>query len=234
MKIIMNIKHLRPLQQVADFIHGSSTMGPMAATQAERYEWIEATLRHFRYVQLGKADKGLIVAYLGCITGYSRQQLTRLTRHYRNEGRLRWAMRPASGFASCYTDEDIRLLAEIDALHDTPSGPAVKKLCERAWRCFGDARYKRLAGIPVSHLYNLRQSKPYRARRGHFDKTRPVARPIDVRKKPDPQGRPGFICIDTVHQGDADGIKGLYHIDRSMRSRSSSQVIEIESAGGII
>jgi len=34
-----------------------------------------------------------------------------------------------------------------------------------------------------------------------------------VRKAPKPDGRPGFIRIDSVHQGDLDGIKGLYHIN---------------------
>ena len=28
-----------------------------------------------------------------------------------------------------------------------------------------------------------------------------------------PQGKPGFIRVDTVHQGDRDGVKGLYHIN---------------------
>ena len=39
-----------------------------------------------------------------------------------------------SGFARKYTDADRRLLAELDELHETLSGKATKKLCERAWR----------------------------------------------------------------------------------------------------
>ncbi|MDD4965186.1 MAG: hypothetical protein PHI11_14850 [Gallionella sp.] len=35
---------------------------------------------------------------------------------------------------------------------------------------------------------------------------------IGMRKVPRPEGRAGFIRIDTVHQGDLDGIKGVYHI----------------------
>ena len=34
-----------------------------------------------------------------------------------------------------------------------------------------------------------------------------------MRKAPAPQGLPGYIRIDTVHQGDQDGAKGLYHIN---------------------
>jgi transposase InsO family protein len=37
--------------------------------------------------------------------------------------------------------------------------------------------------------------------------------PIGVRRKPEPRGRPGFIRVDTVHQGDLNGKKGVYHIN---------------------
>jgi hypothetical protein len=36
---------------------------------------------------------------------------------------------------------------------------------------------------------------------------------IGERRKPDPQGRPGYLRVDTVHQGDRDGEKGVYHIN---------------------
>ena len=36
---------------------------------------------------------------------------------------------------------------------------------------------------------------------------------IGERRKPRPQGRPGYLRIDTVHQGDQDGNKGVYHIN---------------------
>jgi hypothetical protein len=70
------------------------------------------------------------------------------------------------------------LLAEIDALHDALSGPATKKLMERAFLVFGDTRFERLAGISVSHLYNLRREKPYQNKRRHWTKTRPTGVPI--------------------------------------------------------
>jgi len=213
MKIIMNIKRLQTLQQITDFLHGSSSFEPAPATKTERYQWIEQTLRHFRYASRTKIEKGLLIAYLCRISGYSRQQITRLIRRYRDRGKLTWEVSPSKGFVSRYTTEDLRLLAEIDSLHDTPSGPAVKKLCERAWQRFGDQRYERLAGISVAHLYNLRKRSEYRKVRIVHEKTRPTKNMIGVRRKPDPQGRPGFIRIDTVHQGDQDGKKGLYHIN---------------------
>ena len=84
---------------------------------------------------------------------------------------------------------------------------------------FGDARYRRLAGISVSHLYNLRHSEPYRKQRQVWRGTRPSPVAIGIRKAPAPQGLPGYlwsfdhIRIDTVHQGDQDGLKGVYHIN---------------------
>ena len=71
---------------------------------------------------------------------------------------------------------------------------------------------KRLAGLSVSHLYNLRKSAGYQALRASFTKTRPVCNPISVRKAPRPNGRAGWVRIDSVHQGDLDGVKGVYHI----------------------
>jgi transposase InsO family protein len=66
----------------------------------------------------------------------------------------------------------------------------------------------------VGHLYNLRASAGYRAQRVMLTKTRPTqAVTIGVRKAPAPDGRAGFIRIDSVHQGDLDGTKGLYHIN---------------------
>jgi len=209
----MNVHRLQTLQQVTDFLHGSGTFEPAPATKAERYRWIDQTLSHFGYARFSKPEKGLLIAYLCRISGYSRQQITRLIRRFLEQGRLAWVVSPAKGFASRYTAEDIRLLAEMDSLHDTPSGPAVKKLCERAWTCFGDQRFERLAGISVAHLYNLRKRSEYRKIRIVYEKTRPMKNTIGLRRKPDPQGRPGFIRIDTVHQGDLDGVKGLYHIN---------------------
>jgi hypothetical protein len=36
---------------------------------------------------------------------------------------------------------------------------------------------------------------------------------IGERTKPEPRGRPGYIRVDTVHQGDHDHQKGVYHIN---------------------
>jgi transposase InsO family protein len=94
-----------------------------------------------------------------------------------------------------------------------PVGAAAKKLCERMFRIHGDHRYEGLSHISVSHLYNLRRANGYQRQRRHFEKTCPSRSSIPVRRQPDPQGRPGYLRLDTVHQGDLDGIKGVYHIN---------------------
>lgn len=178
----------------------------------ECYQWIEATLSHFRYRSLSKSDKGLIKRYLTTATGYSRAQITRLIKEYLDRGFLKRKQRTNKGFKPKYTKADIRLLAETERLHNGLNGPAIKKICERAYQR-GDDRYERLSGISVSHLYNLRQSKTYRAVRQPRNVTRPVKRAIGNRRKPQPEGQPGYIRIDTVHQGDQEKTKGLYHIN---------------------
>ena len=74
-------------------------------------------------------------------------------------------------------------------------------------------RGERLAHISNGGLYNLRHSVGYQRQRTHVDKTRPTPVNIGERRKPFPEGRPGFLRVDSVHQGDFDGIKGVYHIN---------------------
>ena len=75
-------------------------------------------------------------------------------------------------------------------------------LLRRAVEHFGDTRYARLSQISVSHLYNLRGSESYRKQRLVWRRTRPAPVAIGIRKAPAPQGLPGYIRIDTVHQGE--------------------------------
>ena len=78
---------------------------------------------------------------------------------------------------------------------------------------FGQTEYARLAGISVAYLYILRHSAPYQGVRQHFDKTRPTVSSLGERRQPQPNGQPGYLRVDTVHQGDFDGVKGVYHIN---------------------
>jgi len=209
----MNDQELTTLEQVRCFLEGTEALAFEIRGKDESYAWIERTLLRFRYRQLGRPDRGLVSRYLMKVSGYSRAQITRLITQYSAHGRIRRRQRTPNGFPTRYTKQDIRLLAEIDALHGTLSGPTTKKLLERATALFGQAQYQRLAGISVSHLYNLRHSTPYTRQRLTVHKTRSRSVAIGERRKPRPDQQPGFLRIDTVHQGDRDGIKGLYHID---------------------
>ncbi len=215
MVIDMNEKKLVTLDQLREFLAATSEVEFQGCGQDdERYRHIEAVLKRFGYGRLARAGKGLVLRYLERTTGYSRQQLTRLVARYQRIGKLAKAYRaPTHGFARRFTEADVALLAETDSLHNTLSGPATRYLMARALSVHGDIRYVRLATISVGHLYNLRQRRGYTERRRVFTKTRPIGVPIGERRAPAPDGRPGFIRIDSVHQGDQDGIKGVYHIN---------------------
>src|SRR5699024_5696109 len=148
------------------------------------------------------------------VTSRSRAQITRQIRQFRDTGDVRDRRdAPAKPFARRYTAADERALADLYALHGQLSGPATRRLCQRAWRVFADGRYKRLAGISNGQLYNLRHSTGYQRRRGRIDKTQPTRVPIAERRRPGPNGQPGYLRVDSVHQGDLDSIKGVYHIN---------------------
>lgn len=215
MVIDMNETGLTTLAQIEAFLDGTHEVkfGESGADE-ERYKHIQSVIRRFRYRSLKRSQKGLLIRYLQHTTGYSRQQLTRLICRASSGQPLRKRYRPPQqGFQRRYTPADIILLAETDALHGTLSGPATRHLMRRALKVFGDARYERLAGISTAHLYNLRKHRRYSQNRKSYVHTRPVQIAIGQRRAPAPDGRPGFIRIDTVHQGDLDGIKGVYHVN---------------------
>ena len=202
------------MEQVRAFLEGAVSVEFEAHDREATYGFIAKALTRFRYFHLARAEKGLTVRYLCKVTGFSRQHMTRLIAQFRNSGQIRDRRgAPAHPFPRRYTNDDILSLAAVDALHGVLSGPATRKLCERAWRLFGDARFERLAAISNGHLYNLRKSQTYLRRRITRDKTRPVRIAIGERRKPYPQGRPGFLRVDSVHQDDLDGVNGLYHIN---------------------
>ena len=177
------------------------------------YGWISKTLEEQQYGKQSRETKGVLRTYILKMTGLSRAQVTRLIAQHARTGEVKEAAYRRHRFTTRYTKIDAALLAAVDEAHDTLSGPATRKILEREWGEFGKAEYARLAGISVAQLYRLRQSKSYRTRRTHFTKTKPTPVSIGERRCPQPDGRPGYLRIDTVHQGDRDGVKGVYHIN---------------------
>ena len=216
MVIDMNETQVRTLDQVREVLAGTQALELRAvADETERYAWIEMALKRFDYRCLKRADRGVVLAYLQRLSGYSRAQITRLVSRWVAGKRLVKQYRtPDHAFAKRFTGSDVALLVAVDQAMNTLSGPATACVLRRQRDVHGDARFARLGSISVAHLYNLRNSAPYLAKRIIKNRTVPVtADQIGVRKAPAPDGRPGFIRIDTVHQGDQDGVKGLYHIN---------------------
>ena len=210
----LDTHRLQTLDQVREFLAGSRALDLRPQTRAEAYAFVTETLERFDYSRRGKADKGLLRRFLVKVAGLSRAQVTRLLRQHRTTGAITDRRGPRRPFPRRYTKADIGLLAEVDALHGTLSGPATRKLCDRALHVFGDRRFERLAAISNGHLYNLRHSTTYQRRRGTMPApTRPVHIAIGERRRPQPFGQPGYLRVDAVHQGDLDGIKGLYHLN---------------------
>ena len=167
----------------------------------------------FKYYRLNRAEKGVIRRYIEKVSGYSRAQVCRLIRQYNQQGRLRKAHHKRHRFPRKYTLTDIALLARTDELHDCLSGPATKKIMEREWAVYGHSDFRNISQISVAHLYNLRLSHLYRSINRRYTKTKPSVVKIAERARPYPGGRPGYIRVDTVHQGDSNGEKGVYHIN---------------------
>jgi transposase InsO family protein len=213
LNIIMDDTGATSLEQIQSFLAGSGEVVFAGQRREEVYGWVEATLVRHQYASLSRGGKGLVRRYLSRMTGLSRAQVTRLIAGHRQTGRVTAAPYRRTRFATRYTAADVRLLAYVDKAHENLSGPATKRIIEREHKEYGQTAYQNLARISVAHLYRLRNSTVYRKGNPSYQPTRPTPIPIGERRKPQPQGSPGFLRIDTVHQGDLEGRKGLYHIN---------------------
>jgi transposase InsO family protein len=213
MVIDMNDEQLHTVARLRAFLDGTVAVN-FAVAAGDRYDFVARTVQRFGYACLNRADKGVVLRFLARVSGYSRQQLTRLVQRVRARAPLLKRYRASrTSFARTFTNADVLLLAHTDTLHGTLSGPATKKIMERAFEVFGERGYERLATISVAHLYNLRKRTGYLRHRQAWTKTRPVTIAIGERRAPAPNNQPGYLRVDSVHQGDQDGVKGLYHIN---------------------
>jgi transposase InsO family protein len=207
-----NAEVLSPAQ-MAEFLAASQGMEFVGQSRREVYGWVEQILVAQEYGRQGKKQRGWIGAYLSKVRGLSRPQIRRLARQYRESGQIQAPSYRRHRFPRRYTEADIALLAEVDRAHQWLSGPATKRILEREFQIFHHRQFERLAGISVSHLYNLRGSAAYRRRAAHYEPTRPTQVSIGERRRPEPNGQPGYLRVDTVHQGDWEGVKGVYHLN---------------------
>jgi hypothetical protein len=127
MVIHMNDGRLQTLAQLQAFLDGTAAVD-FAVTAEERYRFIRRTVRCFGYRGLKRAQKAVVLRFLERVSGYSRQQLTRLVKRGAERAPLLKRYRGSrTSFASRYTLADVLLLAHTDSLHGTLSGPRLER-----------------------------------------------------------------------------------------------------------
>lgn len=213
MTITMNDSRLKSITEIKEFLKVSEGIYFSGKSKKEQYDWIGEILTKFRYFSLRKKDKSIVKTYLMKMTGLSDAQVTRLIKRKKVSGIVFLSSTKRNSFSTKYTPEDIDLLVSTDNAHGRLSGSATKRILTREYDVFKKESYVRLKDVSVSHLYHLRGKRQYTSASMTYTKTQATQTSIGLRKKPIPNGKPGFIRVDSVHQGDLNGEKGVYHIN---------------------
>jgi len=201
------------LERIQALLEASDEVRFEGQQRQEVYDWMTRLMRQQGYRTQSRAVRGLLRRYMAKMTGLSRAQVTRLIGGYLKNSEVKEAVYSRNRFQGRFTQADIELLAKVDEAHETLSGPATRKILEREWVIWKHAGYERLATVSVAHIYNLRKRRRYRECRMNYTKTRAVQVALGERRRPEPGGQPGYLRVDTVHQGDREGVKGVYHIN---------------------
>ena len=167
MIVDIRTRRLRTIGQLRAFVEGNEAVDFQPRDRDEAYGFVRDTLERFGYRRLGKRDKGVVLRFLVAATGISLKQTERLVRQWRETGAVRDRRGGGRGrpFARKYAAADIRLLAEVDEAFGQMSGLATREVPRCQFAVFGDAGFERLATISNGHVYNLRGSATYRAKR---------------------------------------------------------------------
>lgn len=213
MNIRMSNLERLTLAEMTEFVTSNQGVACEAMEQEAVYGFIERVLKQQQYRRRRKGQRGIVRRFLLRVTGLSRAQMTRLIQRWMDTRRIERKPERRPNFKRRYSDADIRLLADMDAVHEDLSGPAVRHLLGRELEVYGNEKFRRLAGISVSHIYNLRKSSCYRKLRVRVHHTQARQVSIGERRQPDPKGKPGYLRVDTVHQGHQNGTAGVYHIN---------------------
>jgi transposase len=201
------------LSAIGEYLSKPPIIEFKSVSKKDRNTWIQNVIMDYKYLKCCRLDKGMLRKYIMRMTGISKSQLTRLINEYKRRGTLKPKEYKRHKFERIYTKGDIELLADLDNAHECLAGPATVNIIKSDYANFKKTEYERLINISVSHLYRLRTTDRYKFRAKTFTKTNPTKVSIGERRKPEPNGKPGYLCVDTVHQGDKDGEKGAYHIN---------------------
>lgn len=203
--------------QIEEFLKTNQECGvKFEITSAKyKYELINQTLWEVGYRRLARGDKHTVFRYLKYLTGYSQSHIKRLANKWRKGTLVYNPARQRNKFAVKYFPSDIALLIKTDMAHGCLNGQATKEILEREHKVFKHAEYANISRISVAHIYNIRNRNRQYASSGalYLQKTKRTETDIGIRRKPRPGGRPGYLRVDTVHQGDQAGNKGVYHIN---------------------
>ena len=219
MKITMNDENITSISQLKSFLKEVAIVNFSInnignKNKQEMYDWVGTVLQKFRYFSLKKKEKIIVIDYIKKITKKSRPQIKRLIRRKRKVGKIRLSETNKNSFPVLYNTSDIARLIETDNAHGRLSGPATKAILEREYLKFGKENYERISHISIPHIYNIRKSnRQYKSNILFISKTQSVKRNIGKRSKPRPMGKPGYLRVDSVHQGDLDKQKGVYYIN---------------------
>jgi IS30 family transposase len=209
---MLDLTPIQSLGDIATFLTAAEvfTLEPRCSRR-ERAQWIRSVLIQFSFRRRTRKEQGLLRRYLVTVTGYSAAQLTRHIRAYK-DGKAVSTPFLRHHFPQRYTTADAELLATADNAHNRLNGRAMQQIFAEQYRK-GDLHFVHLAGISPAQIYRLRQTRRYREEALTIEKTNPTQRAIGERRKPEPSGVPGFLRVDTVHQGDFGKEKGVYHIN---------------------
>ena len=209
----MDDSHIVNITQIKEFLKLDNSIRFKAVSRKEKYQWIEKTLSRFRYFSQKKRDKTKVKNYIRQMTGLSDDRLTKLISRKKKFGKLWLGSTKRHRFPRKYTPGDVACLIETDNAHQRLSGPATKEILRREYQVFHREPYQNISQISSSHIYNLRGTRQYQSHSLTIKKTQPRKIPIGERRKPDSQGKPGYLRVDSVHQGDLEKEKGVYHIN---------------------
>lgn len=204
------------INQVEEFLKTNKTSGLKIEiiSKKDKYECISEILWNVKFRMLSKTDRHTVFRFLNFFTNYSISHLKRLSSKWRN-GTLKYnPNRNRNKFSKTYFPKDIALLIKTDIAHECPNANAVKAILKREYE-YGHAEYATITNISTGHIYNIRNnSNQYKSSDAmYFQKTKRANVDIGIRRKPQPSGKPGYLRVDTVHQGDLGGNKGVYHIN---------------------
>ena len=239
MIVDIQTRRLRTTEQLRAFVEGNEAVDFRPRNRDEAYGFVQETLKRFGYRRLGKRDKSMVLRFLMAATGISRQQMERLVRQWRETGAVRdrrggGRSRP---FARKYAAVDIRLLAEVDEAYEQMSGLATREVLRLPVR----GVRRRAVRAPRDDLERARLQPPGLGdlpRQAHrvvedaaHDRGHRPAPGAGTRGPPGPRPRRYGACVDFVHVGDRDGVKGLYLINLVETDRLRSAVTQYEFVG---